>query len=89
MTLAATELPMADQSKQMSGPEHDGLAQTVADAIADAHEAGMPLIEAISMAAIAVADYTRTALGDEVLVPLAGTILGGKDKPGPEVVTDA
>jgi len=80
---------MTDQPKQMSGPEYDDLAQTVADAIADAHEAGMPLIEAISMAAIAVADYARTALGYEVLVPLADTILARKDKPGPEVVTDA
>ena len=80
---------MADQPKQMSGRQHDELAQTDADAIADAHEDGMPLIEAISMAAIAVADYARAALGDEVLVPLAGTILARKDQPGPEVVTDA
>jgi hypothetical protein len=65
------------------------LAQTVADAIVDAQDDGLTLVEALSVASIAVAEYARTALGDDVLESLAETIEMRKGKPLPEIVTDA
>jgi hypothetical protein len=63
----------------------DELANAVAAAIADAQEDGLGIVETLSVALCAVADYARIALGDDILEAMAKLVKERRGKPIPDI----